>query len=63
MCLFGQLDIVHPRQAVPYPGITSSCCACQAEAIEKAAMTLLTHNTTAPFNLTLLNLGAASRST
>lgn len=29
----------------------------QAHAIEKAAITLLTRNTIAPFNLTLLNLG------
>lgn len=32
----------------------------QAEAIEKAAVTLLQRNVTAPFNLTLLNLGAAT---
>ena len=34
--------------------------AVQAAAIEKAAMTLLTRNTVAPFNLTLLNLGERS---
>mmetsp|Transcript_560 Transcript_560/g.1669 ORF Transcript_560/g.1669 Transcript_560/m.1669 type:complete len:852 (-) Transcript_560:470-3025(-) len=32
----------------------------QAHAIEKAAITLLTRNTIAPFNLTLLNLGASN---
>jgi hypothetical protein len=37
---------------------SNSGCAVQAEAIEKAAITLLSRNVTSPFNLTLLNLGA-----